>query len=70
VLPVVAHVVGVIEGGDAAALDDSGERRAAGAVDPVPPADIIGIGYAIDLVAGGELRWTPIAGQPEPSSKV
>ena len=34
--PVVAHVVGVFEGGDAA-LDEAGELGGTGAVDLVPP---------------------------------
>ncbi len=54
VLPVVAHVVGVIEGSDPF-LDETGERGAAGAIDLMPPAGIVGVRHAVGLVVGGEL---------------
>src|SRR5438067_12327838 len=54
VLPVVAHVVGVIEHGDAG-LDQTGERSAARTVDLVPPSGVLGVGLAVGFVVGGEL---------------
>ena len=53
-LPVVAHVVAVIEGSDPA-LDETGERGAAAAVDLMPPTGIVGVRHAVGLVVGGEL---------------
>src|SRR5213079_68731 len=36
-------------------LDETGERGAAGAIDLMPPAGIVGVRHAVGLVVGGEL---------------
>lgn len=52
-LPVVAHVVDVVQSSDTAP-DDTAERGAAGAVNLVPPAGIVGIMHPIDRVGDDE----------------